>query len=119
MMKMLPFFLLPEVVGLLACSPVRSSDTQLLFRGSVALGHEVIRAVRFVLETPGLKLKALIIISIIEPFSLLQSGMPLMLQAYTAQQPAPGKLAFDTSKATKGRKGTRSPRMHSGLSQHS
>lgn len=73
----------------------------------------------FVLEIPGLKLKVLIIISITEPFSILQSGMHLMLQAYTVQQPTPKKLAFNTSEAKKGRKGTRSPRTHRVLSQDS
>lgn len=71
----------------------------------------------FVLEISGLKFKVLIIISITEPFSILQSGMQLMLQAYTVQQPTPRKLAFDTSEAKKGRKGTQNPRTHSDLSQ--
>jgi len=68
--------------------------------------------VTFVLEIPDLKLKVFIIISITEPFSILQSGMHLMLQAYTAQQPAPRKLAKAKkgSKAKKGRKGTQRPK---------
>lgn len=58
----------------------------------------------FVPEIPALKLEVLIIISITESFSILQSEIHLTLQAYTVQQPTPRKLVFDTSEAKKGDK---------------